>query len=218
MPQRQPTANGRNDVPFLPPLSVTRQCPQIQRSRRNTLSHNPVRGTRKPIRHELRTARMSRRIRRRRPRPLAERSRATPVSSVTKCHSLPYGIQPIDVESGHAMKGREVGERAVLGSIGSDCVRVFLGQPEPDELLCIRRVDIHEAVPLGEKRQNSFLLSRFQLRANVRHLCEHTLPAFLGPRSDESPFRPVTAAAPVQEHLFAVLGTVRLLRTGRDVD
>src|SRR4029453_405838 len=42
MPPGEPTANGRNDVPFLPPLSVTRQCPQIQRSRRNTLSHNPV--------------------------------------------------------------------------------------------------------------------------------------------------------------------------------
>ena len=115
------------------------------------------------------------------------------------------------------MKGREVGERAVLGSIGSDCVRVFLGEPEPDEFLCIRRVDIDEAVPLGEKRQNSFLLSCFQLRANVRHLCEHTLPTFPGPMSNECPFRPVTAAAPVEKHLFAVLGTVGLLRTGREV-
>ena len=143
------------------------------------------------------------------PRPLAERWRATRVSSVAKCHSRPYGIQPIDVESGHAMKGREVGERAVLGSIGADSVRVFLEQPEPDELLCIRRVDIDEAVPLGEKRQNRFLLPRFQLRAYVHHLREHALPTLPGPRSDEGTFRPMTATAPVQERLFAVLGTVR---------
>jgi hypothetical protein len=60
-----------------------------------------------------------------------------------------------------------------------DCVRVFLGQTEPDEFLYIRRVDVDDAVPLGEKRQNSFLLSRFQLRANVPLSASTTSQPFL---------------------------------------
>src|SRR5262245_66647109 len=88
---------------------------------------------------------------------------ATPVSSVAKCHSLSDGIQPIDVEPWHTLKGREVSERAVLGSIGTDCIGVFFGQSERDQFFCPRRVDVDEAVLLGEKRQNRFLIPRFQL-------------------------------------------------------
>ena len=79
-----------------------------------------------------------------------------PFFSVAKCHSLSYSIQPIAVESGHTVKSGEVSERAVIGSIGNDCVRVFFGQSERDELLCIRRVDVDEAVSLREKRQSWF--------------------------------------------------------------
>ena len=150
------------------------------------------------------------------------------VSSVAKGHAPACGIQPIGVESGHTLKGREVSEWTVLGSIRADRVRVFLGQPERDELLCIRRVDIDQTVLLGEKRQNRFLLPGFQERADVHHLREHALPTLFSTRSDESPVRSMTVAAPIQERLFAVLGTIRLsrrrtnreggLRTDRDVN
>src|SRR6185503_7550856 len=97
-----------------------------------------------------------------------------------------------------------------------------------DEIRSVRRVDIHQAMLLREKREHRFELAGFQLHAVVHHLRGHRLPAFYGPRSDECSLSPVTRSAPVQEHLFALLGTVRLsrrsatreggLRTGCDVD
>src|SRR5712691_11733036 len=103
---------------------------------------------------------------------------AHPRFSVTKHNSFAYGIYPRDVESWHTAKAREVSKRAVIRSIRNDRARVLLGQSEGDELLSRRRVDVHEPMPLGEKRQKRFkLLPGFQLRAFVDHVREHALPA-----------------------------------------
>ena len=176
-------------------------------------------GTKKPIQHELRTARMSEKD------PAAQ---AASACRTLACHagllSREMPLAPVRHSADRRrVRARYEGPRSRrTGRARFDrsrwCPRLSWSSPSATSSSAFAVLTLTRPCRSVRNARTASCSPGFQLRANVRHLCEHTLPALPGPRSDERPFRPVTAAAPVQEHLFAVLGTVGLLRTGRDVD